>query len=325
VVGSISDSNYTGSATGTLVISQASASLTLGNLSQTYSGTAKTATATTTPSGLAVTFTYNGSATAPTSAGTYTVIGTINDANYTGSATGTLVISQAEDEIVLGGLNRTYDGTAKAVTAITTPNGLAVTYTYNGSVNPPTSAGSYTVIGTVNDANYEGSTTNTLIISKALLTVTVDNQTKVYGMTNPPLTASYSGFVGGENASVLTSPVVLNTAATTASGVGSYPITASGAAAANYTIQYVSGTLQVIALPQLTGASVNVNGTQQFVVSWQTFPNQTYQLLSNADLSSTTWTPVGGPVIGDGTMVSVTNSTSASPQCFYRVQVQPAQ
>ncbi|MGA9779532.1 MAG: MBG domain-containing protein, partial [Verrucomicrobiia bacterium] len=73
----------------TLTVNKATASITLGSLNQTYSGSAKTATATTTPSGLAVTFTYNGSATAPTSAGSYTVVGTINDPNYQGSATGT--------------------------------------------------------------------------------------------------------------------------------------------------------------------------------------------------------------------------------------------
>ena len=186
----------------------------------------------------------------------------------------------------------------------------------------PTSAGSYTVIGTINDANYQGSTTNTLVINKAVLTVTADNKIKIYGMPNPSLTASYNGFVNGENTNMLTSPATLNTTATTACGVGNYPITASGAAAANYTIQYVNGTLQVIAAPQLTGVNVSVNGTQQFVVSWQTFPNQTYQLESTADLTVAAWTPVGGPLAGTGTMVSVTNSMSVSPQCFFRVVVQ---
>jgi hypothetical protein len=154
------------------------------------------------------------------------------------------------------------------------------------------------------------------------LTVTADTKTKIYGLPNPLLTASYNGFVNGENAGVLSSPVVLNTTATTTCGVGDYLITVSGAAAANYTIQYVDGTLHVIAAPQLTGANVSVNGTQQFVVSWQTFANQTYQLESTADITGATWTPVGDPVTGTGTIVSVTNSMSASPQCFFRVQVQ---
>ena len=732
----------------TLTVNKAVGSVVLGSLSQTYDGSAKAATATTTPSGLTVTFTYNGLATVPTGAGSYTVIGTINDANYQGSATNTLVINKASSSITLGSLNQTYDGSAKAATATTTPSGLTVTFTYNGSATVPTGAGSYTVIGTINDANYQGSATNTLVInamsltvtnllaldkiydgstnatldatnvglageingddvtlvasnalayfgdkkvgtnkpvtvtglsldgaaavnytladptnltasisaaeltvlgitavskvydgstiaqlngtaalqgtvngddmslvpdgvsaafagpnvgtgipvtvggyaitgadadnysltqpsglatdimaatltisasantktydgntsaaatptvsglrgsdtvtglaeaydtknvgtgknlavsaytvndgnggnnytvntvasaagvigpanltitavantktydgnstaaatptviglqgsdtvsglaeaydtknagtgktlsviaytvqdgnggnnytvntvagtagvidaasltitavantktydgnstaaatptisglqssdsvtglaeaydtknvgtgktlnvsaytvndgnggnnytvytvassagviSPAVLTVTADDKTKVYGTPNPLLTASYNGFVGGDNPSVLSSPVALNTTATTTCGVGNYPITASCAAAANYTIQYVDGALHVIAAPQLTGTGIEVNGTQQFVVSWQTFTNQTYQLECTTDLSATTWAPVGDAVAGTGTRVSVTNNML--PQCFFRVQVQ---
>ena len=97
-------------------------------------------------------------------------------------------------------------------------------------------------------------------------------------MPNPSLTASYSGFVGGENANALLSPVVLNTTATNTSDAGKYPITVGSAAAANYTIQYVDGTLQVFSAPQVSGASISVNGTQQFVVSYPTIAGQTYQL-----------------------------------------------
>ena len=59
-------------------------------------------------------FTYNGSATAPTNAGSYTVIGTINDANYQGSATNTLVIGQATAAVTLGNLSQTYNGRRSA-------------------------------------------------------------------------------------------------------------------------------------------------------------------------------------------------------------------
>jgi regulation of enolase protein 1 (concanavalin A-like superfamily) len=70
--------------------------------------------------------------------------------------------------VTLGNLSRTYDGTPKSVTATTTPSGLAVNITYNGSANAPTNAGSYTVIGTINDANYQGSATNMLVINSAI-------------------------------------------------------------------------------------------------------------------------------------------------------------
>jgi len=320
VIGTINDVNYQGSATNMLVIAQASGAIALGSLSQTYNGTAKPATATTTPSGLTVGFTYNGSVTVPTAAGSYTVIGTINDANYRGSATNTLVIAQASDDIVFGSLNQTYDGLAKPATATTTPTGLMVNFTYNGSANVPTNAGSYTVIGTINDVNYQGSATSMLVINQAVLTVTAENKNKICGMPNPPLTASYSGFVGGENTNVLSLPVVLNTTATNTSDVGKYPITAGGAAAANYTIQYVNGTLQVFSAPQVAGASVSVNGMQQYVVSYPTIAGQTYQLEYTTDLMSK-WTPLGTPFAGTDGIVAVTNNIGATPKCFFRVEV----
>ena len=71
---------------------KATATVTLGSLSQIYNGSARSATATTSPADLTVNFTYNGSPNAPTNAGSYTVIGTINDPNYQGSATNTLVV-----------------------------------------------------------------------------------------------------------------------------------------------------------------------------------------------------------------------------------------
>ena len=86
--------NYT-TATGTISVSvnKAAATVNLGSLAQTYDGSARTVTANTIPAGLAVDFTYDGSATVPINAGTYAVIGTIDDLNYTGSANGTLVVT----------------------------------------------------------------------------------------------------------------------------------------------------------------------------------------------------------------------------------------
>jgi hypothetical protein len=84
---------YSGvSTTYSLRIGTATATITLGNLTQTYTGHPLSATPTTVPSGLPVTFTYNGSATAPTAAGTYTVVATISNGDYAGSAAGTMTI-----------------------------------------------------------------------------------------------------------------------------------------------------------------------------------------------------------------------------------------
>jgi uncharacterized repeat protein (TIGR03806 family) len=86
-------------------------------------------------------------------------------------------------------------------------------------------------------------------VTPAALTITAENKSRTYGAVNPALTASYAGFVNGETATVLDSPVSLSTVATAASPVGSYAITASGAADANYTITHVNGTLAVTRAP----------------------------------------------------------------------------
>ena len=87
--------NTAGSATSnpaTLTVTKGTATVTLGGLSQTYSGSALGAMATTSPGGLTVTFSYNGSATVPTAPGSYSVVATVSDANYQGTASGTLII-----------------------------------------------------------------------------------------------------------------------------------------------------------------------------------------------------------------------------------------
>jgi hypothetical protein len=114
----------------------------------------------------------------------------------------------------------------------------------------------------------------------------------------------------------------LNTTATKSSAAGTYPITASGAAAANYAVNYTDGTLTVLESPQLSCARVNVAGTNQFVVSWPTVTNQIYQLECKTNLAAPAWTPVGSPITGTGATMAVTNSMSAAPQCFFRVELQ---
>jgi hypothetical protein len=166
-----------------VVVGESNAIVTLGNLNQTYDGTAKSVTATTTPPGLTVALTYNGSANAPTNVGTYPVIGTVVDPSntYYGSASNNLVISKAAATVTLGNLTQTYDGTPKSATATTAPPGLTVTFTYDGSPTAPINVGTYQVIGTVSDVNYSGSATNNLVIVSAVNTTPTNIVTSVSG------------------------------------------------------------------------------------------------------------------------------------------------
>jgi uncharacterized membrane protein len=163
-----------------VTVNKATATMMLGSLNQTYTGSALVATAIATPSGLTVTFTYNGSSTAPTAAGSYAVVGTINDANYTGTQSGTLTISKAAADVTLGNLNQTYTGSVLVATATTNPVGLSASFTYNGSSTAPTNAGAYSVAATISDTNYNGSASGTLTIAKATATVTLGSLSQTY-------------------------------------------------------------------------------------------------------------------------------------------------
>jgi hypothetical protein len=111
-----------------------------------------------------VNLTYNGSATVPTAVGSYAVVATINDTNDQGTATGTLVIGKAAATVTLGNLAPAYTGSSLSATATTSPAGLPVNLTYNGSATVPTVAGSYAVVATINDTNYQGTATGNLTI-----------------------------------------------------------------------------------------------------------------------------------------------------------------
>lgn len=94
------DANHlpTTSASVSLSLSRAAATLTLGGLSTTYDGSAKSATVTTAPvAGLAtLAVTYDNSAVLPIEAGTYAVVATLENPNYVAApATGDLVIAPA--------------------------------------------------------------------------------------------------------------------------------------------------------------------------------------------------------------------------------------
>jgi hypothetical protein len=159
-------------------------------------------------------------------------------------------------------------------------------------------------------------------ITPATLTVSVDNQSKTYGLPNPPLTISYSGFVNNEGTNVLTGTPSLSTGATINSPPGPYPITAWAGtlSAANYTFNFVNGTLVVIALPQLSGVLLSDG---QLVLTWPTIANQAYQLESTTNLIAAAWTPVGGSIVGTGNPIMITNSLVVSPQLFFRLTINP--
>jgi len=168
------------SSAATLTVNKATATVTLGTLNFTYDGSPKSTTATTTPSGLSVNITYDGLATAPTNVGDYAVVATINDANYQGSASGTLHLNQASSTVTVtctAGAPYTYTGLAQTpCTAQATGVGMGpVDVTASLVYSNNTNAGSATAQATWSgDTNHTGNTGNGgFTIGQASSTVTV--------------------------------------------------------------------------------------------------------------------------------------------------------
>lgn len=140
-----------------------------------------------------------------------------------------------------------------------------LTFTYSGFLNgddasdintPPTANTIATVLSPVGsygigvsggvDNNYFFSyNVGQLTITKASLTISVNNATREYGQVNPLFTYSYAGFVNGDDAVDINVLPTTTTAATGTSAVGAYPVVLSGGSDDNYTFTFTSGTLTV--------------------------------------------------------------------------------
>lgn len=176
---------------------------------------------------------------------------------------GTLTVGPASLTIAADSASRRYGSSNPALTA-----------SYAGLVNGDTAAvvsglglgttadrisavGAYPITVTGGTAvNYSITRVGGILtVEPAPLTITARGVSRLYGADNPAFSVTYSGLVTGEGPSVV-SGLRIGTTATSASGVGGYPITPAGGAAANYAISHVAGTLTVEPAP-LTIAADN--------------------------------------------------------------------
>ena len=103
-----------------------------------------------------------------TDAGAYDCV-VSNGAGFATSSSAALTVHKAVGVVTLFDLHQIYDGAPRAVSFTTSPSGLTVDVTYNGSATPPTAPGSYAVIATIDDANYTGSAAGRLIVTTTAL------------------------------------------------------------------------------------------------------------------------------------------------------------
>ncbi len=123
--------------------------------------------------------------------------------------------------------------------------------------------GTYTISATGNAlTNYNVTyNTGTLTITKAELTVTADDQSKVFGTADPTFTATLSGLQNGDTQAAILTALGLSFSRESGENVGTYVITASGPSTlSNYTVDYVQGSLEITP----AALTIIINATKEY-------------------------------------------------------------
>jgi len=226
------------------------------------------------------------------------------DVNYAAN-TGTLnyTINGIPLTVTVNSATRGYGLANPALTGTITgaANGDTFTAIYSTAATPASAVGAYPITASVSGANLSNYTVTvvpgTLTITPAPLTITANNASRLYGAANPVFTGSITGTYNGD---VLT--LSFSTTATQTSAVGTYPIvpSVSGAAAANYTVNAVSGTLTVTAL----GITITADNATRLYGA----PNPVF-----------TGTVTGAPANSGLTVTGTTTATQFSPIGTYAI------
>ena len=213
------------------------------------------------------------------------------DDMYLGTAaTATVVCAKDRAAVTLNGLARVYDGAAKTVTATTVPSGLGVGITYDSGYVVPSNAGSYTVVGEVQDHRYHGGATGTLVIARGIDTITFSQTNQVFDWGAPRFVVSNSAHA---------QPVQLtyNGQVAAPTNAGIYAVTglvdAANWAATNATLLTVAQATQTISFASIPN---------------QMLTNEVTLSATAASALSVTFAVADGPaVISGGTNLTFTN------------------
>jgi hypothetical protein len=225
-------------------------------------------------------------------------------------------IGEASTPLTVTGItaaNKVYDGTSAAIinTGSATLNGVTpgdqvtlVTAGASGAfVNATVGNGKTVNISglTLSGANAGSYTliqpTTTASITKAPLTVTADNKSKIAGQPDPAFTFTYSGFVNAETSAVLDTPPACGVSGPH-NTPGTYPIVCSGGVDNNYSFTYVNGTLTVTVNPE-TAPDLGPDTTGVFRPSNGLLYLKNKNETGFADIGINYGIPGDYPVVGD--------------------------
>ena len=122
----------------------------------------------------------------------------------------TFTVMKAMATVTLGSLSHIHDGTAKSATATTDPAGKTVTFTYGGGSGAPTNAGSYEVVGIIDDPIFQGSAIGTLTIGKAPQSISFAPIADRLATATVNLSATGGGSGNGVTFAVTSGPATIN-------------------------------------------------------------------------------------------------------------------
>ncbi|WP_443943474.1 MBG domain-containing protein [Pedobacter sp. AW1-32] len=257
---------------GSLSITKAALTVTANNATKVYDATAFTggngltyagfATGDNASNSLSGTIAFAGTAQSAKNVGTYTIIPSgLTSTNYAiAYANGSLSITPATLTVTAKNASKTYDGAAFTggnglsyngfVNGDNALNSLTGTVTFTGTAQLAKNVGVYTIIpGGLSAANYAITYVNgSLTIGKAVLTITANNQSKIYdGLAFTGENGiAYSGFINEDNSqNSVSGTLAFSGTAQSAKNVGTYTIIPSGLTAANYIVNFNNGTLTV--------------------------------------------------------------------------------
>ena len=224
------------------------------------------------------------------------------------TATATATITPVQTTLELTAKDAVYTGSAydaeTKLTASSNVENATITYTYYADNNgekgakldgAPVNAGTYWVEGYIAASGNNSAVTSATVkfqITQAPLTITAEDQSVIYGEEAPNYTVRYTGFVGKDNATVV-SGIETDCAYTAGSGAGEYAITPKGATADNYAITFVEGKLTV---GKLTAA-----------LAWNDYAERTYDGKASSVTASVT-----NKLTGDDVTVTVTGGDAVN-------------
>ncbi len=249
--------------------------------------------------------------------------GTLSATNYTFTTftPSTVTVQPAPLTVAASSPVSTYGATPVTPTYTVSGevNGDSPSQAYNVGVGAPVvldSVTSHTGVGTysvsVSAGTLQATSNYTFVfvngsytVQPAVLTVTANSATMVYGAALPSFSATITGYVNGDGSSVVSGSPSFTTNATTASGVGSYPLTPGlgTLSAANYTFQFTPSTVNVT--PRTL--TVSATGSSTYGAS-PAAPTATYTGFVNGDTAAVL---SGSPTIS--VLVSATSGVGVYP------------